>query len=116
MNTRLNGTTYEDLACKYLEGKGHYIIDRNFSCDIGELDIISLRDGVYHFIEVKHRDDFQFGSSNEAVTMEKLKKVYRVAAVFLRSKNFPMDLPCTVDVILVQDEEVEYVQNCYGVM
>jgi putative endonuclease len=47
------GAIGERVAAKYLENKGFFIIDRNYRKKWGELDIISKKDGVLHFVEVK---------------------------------------------------------------
>ncbi len=116
MNTRIIGGGYEDLACKHMESLGHIIIARNFVCDIGELDIVTVQNGAFHFIEVKYRKDESFGTGAEAVSKAKLQKVYRIAEYFLVSNKLPMDLPCTVDIVSIQGEDIEYIENCYGVM
>jgi len=49
----LKGKKYEDIAINFLTRKGYDIIAKNFSCKMGEIDIIALRKGVLHFVEVK---------------------------------------------------------------
>lgn len=50
---RVTGDIGEDVACKFLVKHGFDVIDRNYSKKYGELDIVSHKNGVYHFIEVK---------------------------------------------------------------
>ena len=50
---QVTGETGEQLACDFLVQKGHKIIDRNYRQKWGEIDIISQKDGVWHFVEVK---------------------------------------------------------------
>ncbi len=50
---QVTGEKGEQLACDFLVQKGHKIIDRNYRQKWGEIDIISQKDGVWHFVEVK---------------------------------------------------------------
>ncbi len=47
------GNLGEDIACKYLIGKGYTILDRNYLKKFGELDIVAKKQGIIHFVEVK---------------------------------------------------------------
>lgn len=116
MNTRNVGGNYEDMACRYIEKQGHIIIARNFASKVGEIDVVSVKEGTFHFIEVKYRKDNEYGTGSEAVSKVKLKKIYKVAEYFLVSNKLPSDLPCSIDVISIQGDEIEYIENCYGVM
>ena len=55
MNTRVIGAFKEDIAISYLEENGFKIIERNFKCKIGEIDVIAKKDEVIRFIEIKYR-------------------------------------------------------------
>lgn len=52
-NKQIIGKIGEDSTCKYLKNKGFKILDRNYLKKWGEIDIVSKKDGVLHFIEVK---------------------------------------------------------------
>lgn len=52
-NTKKTGDLGESLACRYLQDNDHFILDRNFWRKWGELDIVSQKDDVVHFVEVK---------------------------------------------------------------
>ena len=55
MNKRQVGTQYESMAVQYLTEAGYHILERNFRCRTGEIDIIA-KDGAYLvFVEVKYR-------------------------------------------------------------
>ena len=53
ITTRAKGNLGEDIACKFLTGRGFVIRERNYRKNWGELDIIAERDGMIHFFEVK---------------------------------------------------------------
>ena len=55
------GKQGENYACQYLKTKGYQIIQRNFSCKQGEIDIIAKDKEEYVFIEVKTRHNFHYG-------------------------------------------------------
>lgn len=63
----------ENLACKYLKLHNYNIVERNFSCRQGEIDIIAYDTNKNElvFIEVKTRTNFNYGIPSEAVTRQK---------------------------------------------
>ncbi len=74
----------EDLAARHLAAQGMVVLDRNWRCPEGELDLV-LRDGpVVVVCEVKTRRDASFGTPLEAVTEAKLARLRRLAARWLR--------------------------------
>ena len=77
------GKQGEDYACQYLETKGYQIIQRNFSCKQGEIDIIAKNKEEYVFIEVKTRHNFYYGMPSEAVTKKKQKHLWHATKYYL---------------------------------
>ena len=74
----------EDEAAKYLEKIGYKILNRNFSCKAGELDIIALdidTDEIV-FIEVKSRQQFLFGEPRDAIDINKINHIRRTAEFY----------------------------------
>jgi len=82
MNLSL-GKIGEELAQKYLRAKGFEILDTNYTCPLGEMDIIATKGGNLYFTEVKTRSSDKFGSPMEAVDYKKQQKLSRVAAYYL---------------------------------
>lgn len=89
------GQTGERLSAKFLEDKGHTIIQRNYRTAYGEIDIITCYKDIYHFHEVK---TVKYGDLHplEQITPSKIKKISRTAAIFmkengLRDKTFTID-------------------------
>ncbi len=72
----------EDLAENYLKKRGYIIVERNFRCRLGELDIIALDGAELVFIEVKTRKSRSYGLPCEAVNAEKLRHLKRTAAYY----------------------------------
>lgn len=87
MYTQKVGKFGEDEAVKYLEQKGYKILDRNFSCKRGEIDIIALDKDEIVFIEIKARISLKYGLPSEAVTKNKLKHIYKTAEYYLYTRN-----------------------------
>ena len=88
----------EGLACEYLEVLGYEIVDRNWRCDQGELDIVARDGGCLVFCEVKTRRSTQFGSPIEAVTVRKAMRLRRLAVSWLRAHPARVD-EVRIDVI-----------------
>ena len=77
------GNTGENLATEYLEKQGYTILERNFYCKQGEIDIIAKDKNEIVFIEVKSRSNKLFGIPSEAVTKQKIKHLFRTDRYFL---------------------------------
>lgn len=98
----------ENLACKYLETNHYKIIERNFLCRQGEIDIIAkdLVKKELVFVEVKTRSNLKYGNPIDAVDKQKRKHMMQ-AIQYYRYKNGIKNVSIRVDVI-----EVFIVQNC----
>lgn len=111
-NKRQIGTEKEKLAGAYLEKNGYDIIEYNFRCKQGEIDIIA-KDGEYLvFFEVKYRSSSMSGTPFEAVDYKKQRIISR-CALFYITKHKVTDVPCRFDVIGVTDKEVEVIKNAF---
>lgn len=77
------GRQGEDLAVRTLELSGLEIIDRNWRCRAGEIDIIARDDETLVFIEVKCRAGVGYGDPLESITREKVRRLRRLAGQWL---------------------------------
>ena len=77
------GAWGEDLAARHLVEQGMVILDRNWRCDLGELDLVARHEGTLVVCEVKTRRGEGFGSPAEAVTWRKAARLRRLAARWL---------------------------------
>ncbi len=77
------GREGENYATEYLQKQGYKIIQRNFECRQGEIDIIAKDKNEYVFIEVKTRQNFNYGMPSEAVTQVKQNHILKVAQYYL---------------------------------
>lgn len=70
----------EDLAAQYLNDRGYKIVDRNWRCTIGEIDLVALHHGRYVFVEVKTRSGTGYGHPFEAITANKVSRMRKLVA------------------------------------
>ena len=82
MNKRQIGSVYELKASDYLTKKGYQIIERNYRCRIGEIDIIAIERDCLCFIEVKYRKNEKTGDPLEAVETKAAKNYSDSAVLF----------------------------------
>ena len=71
------------MAEDYLKKKGYKILERNYRCPLGELDLVGVDGKVVVFVEVKVRSENLFGAPLEAVDWRKKKKMVKAALFFL---------------------------------
>lgn len=77
----------EDVAARFLTGCGMSVLDRNWRCDIGEIDIVARDGDVLVVCEVKTRSTLAYGSGLEAVTRAKADRQRRLAARWLAASG-----------------------------
>ena len=105
MSTRTQGQAAESLACHHLERHGLRLIERNYQCRAGELDLV-MRDGPqWVFVEVRSRRAGRHGGPLETVTPRKQQRLLRAAAHYLQRRR--IDAPCRFDVIGILHEGAE---------
>jgi putative endonuclease len=109
------GNRGEDLAAAFFIAKGFKIVKRNWSCRMGEIDLIAEKDGMTHFIEVKTRRTTTYGHPEEAITPIKLKHLSRAIEMYLRSaRPSPMQYQADALAISIMDgvpPEFHYVEG-----
>ncbi len=121
------GAIGENVAVKYLEKKGFFVIDRNYRKKWGELDIVAQKDGLVHFVEVKTVSRTSFGGHFEQEINNyrpednmhpwKLKRLRRALQTYLLEKyktkdpDWQFDLAC---IFLDQEKrvaKVKFIEN-----
>lgn len=103
------GKLGEDIACKYLQKNGYELIERNFYCRQGEIDIIAkdLKKRELVFFEVKTRTNLKFGDPAEAVNSNKQKHIIHSTKYYLY-KHRIHNVPIRLDVIEINIENGKY--------
>ena len=79
------GRRGEMLAAAHLESRGFDVIDRNWRCRQGEIDLVAIDADEYVFVEVKTRSTTNFGTPLEAITPQKLARLRRLAVAWCAS-------------------------------
>ena len=81
----------EELACKYLNGKGYIIVDRNIKDSYQEIDIISKKDDLIVFIEVKTRTNNNLESADEAIDKKKTEYLNKAIENYCYKNNIDVE-------------------------
>ena len=97
----------EELAAKILTDKGYEIIERNYR--YGEIDIIAIDpgNGCTVFVEVKARQNLEFGEPEYAITKSKQKQIRRIAELYLYDKEIK-EVDCRFDVFAILFEDLNH--------
>ena len=103
------GTYGESLAKNFLRDRGYVILDENFTCKIGEIDIIARDMNYVCFIEVKSRYSTKFGSPLESITPNKIKKIHRIAQYYILLNKLERNL-FRFDAL-----EISFKENSYNI-
>jgi len=111
------GVQGEELAVAFLLGKGYRIIERNFSCKGGEIDIIARDGKILVFVEVKARRSSSYGVPQLAVTSFKQRQIMTASLPWLSSHR-SHDTPARYDVIAIilpdgGEPVIEHIQNAF---
>ncbi|MEG1255210.1 YraN family protein [Clostridium sp.] len=77
----------ENLAKVYIENLGYILLEQNFLCKLGEIDIIAKDKNYICFIEVKTRYTNKYGSPLESITTLKRRKIYKAAEYYISLKH-----------------------------
>lgn len=112
-NNRQTGGKYERLIAEYLEKQGMKILEANYRCRSGEIDLVAADGRFLVFVEVKYRKNRSMGSALEAVTLRKAAQVRRTAEYYLFEKRLPEDTPCRFDAAAVDGEIITYLKNAF---
>jgi putative endonuclease len=111
-NTLIAGASAEAAATRLLLERGYRIVERNFRCKAGELDLIALDRGVLVFIEVRSRADADHGHAAEMVSASKQRQVARVAEHYLALREPAYD-EVRFDVVAITGGEIELIQDAW---
>jgi putative endonuclease len=109
---RETGRTGEDLAAQWYEARGYQVVDRNWRCRTGELDLVVRHGRTVVFCEVKHRRGVDYGTPAEAITYEKKQRIRHLAARWLEDAT-PRPGEIRFDVAAVLDGEVEVLEGAF---
>ena len=107
------GARAEDLCAELLRRAGLVLVERNWRCRHGEIDLIAEERGTVVFAEVRMRSSRQFGGAAESVTAAKRSRLLAAARLYLSRRP---QSPCRFDVFLVDGpaSHVEWIRDAFG--
>lgn len=114
---RARGQQAEKMALEFLKSRGLKLIEENYYCRLGELDLVMRDNDSLVFVEVRLRRNPGFGSAAESVTRNKQDKLWRAALHFTASRPDLASLPVRFDVIALSDMQIDdncWIKNAFG--
>lgn len=112
-NKRQIGAKMESMAFEFLQEKGIRIINRNFTCRLGEIDLIGLHKGTLVFFEVKYRSSVKSGLPEEAVNAKKQNNICRVADYYRMKYHVAENISCRFDVVAILGDKISWYKNAF---
>ncbi|MGB8855122.1 MAG: YraN family protein [Burkholderiales bacterium] len=114
-STQKSGAAAEDLAADYLVRHKLKIVERNYRCRHGEIDLIGKDGTTLVFVEVRLRSPGNFGGAAASITPAKQQKILATARHYLSGQAaLP---PCRFDVLLLDGltaDKIEWIKNAFG--
>jgi putative endonuclease len=110
-NTRNIGRLAEEKACQFLQSQGLCLIQANYYCIHGEIDLIMQDQKDILFIEVRYRSRLDYGNAAESVNRHKQKKLIKSAMYFLQKRQWLYKVNSRFDIIAIQDIANEWQLN-----
>ena len=108
------GAEAEAMAAAFLERKGLKIVERNYRCRLGEIDLVARDGGTTVFIEVRRRASSAFGGAAQSITAGKRQRLLKAARHYLsRLRVTPQ---CRFDALLIEGEppRIEWIRDAFG--
>ncbi len=119
MKRRNTGILGEKLARDFLEKRGYHVIETNYRCPEGEVDIIARHKDSLVFIEVRTKTSLAFGSPEESITPAKKERLRAIASHYQQTHQNLPEL-WRIDVVAVelnrkeQPSRIELIENAVG--
>lgn len=114
MNRKEIGRKNEKIAQKFLKEKNYQIIQTNFYCKFGEIDIIAKDRNCLVFIEVRSKSYNDFGNPEETVDKLKIEKITKTAQLFIQKTGIDFD-EIRFDVIAILGDKLKHIENAFEV-
>lgn len=107
--SQIEGDAAEDRALVYLQQRGLTLLERNFRCKGGEIDLVMQEPRALVFVEVRKRADARYGGAAASVTARKQARLIVAAQVFLQRYRTPP--ACRFDVIAIDGSAIDWLEN-----
>ena len=105
------GKRGEELGAHYVKERGVNIIEKNYSCPFGEIDLIGIDRGTYVFFEVKYRRTKSFGGPEEAIDIRKQRKISKTADYYRMKHGLSERKGFRFDVLAITEEKITWHKN-----
>lgn len=106
---RRSGDEGEAMALTFLENAGLTLLEKNFLCKGGEIDLVMLDRKTLVFVEVRRRNSMQFGGAIASVTQAKQRRMVYAAQMYLLQKN--NQPACRFDLVTIDAGIINWLQN-----
>ncbi len=113
-NMRSLGKAKEALAAAYLGERGLALLESNYRCPLGEVDLVCRQGPYLVFVEVKWRRSMAAGGPLAAVGWRKQRTICRVADWYRMERGLPASQAIRFDVVGMAGEEIIWIQNAFG--
>lgn len=110
-DTTALGRQAERLAEAYLSARGWVVLERNFFCRMGEIDLIARDSGELVFVEVRSRADSEHGAPAQTVGRAKIRRIVSTARLYVALKR--LNCPMRFDVVAVEAGRLEHIQAAF---
>jgi len=106
---QIDGRAGEDRALAWLQRQGLVLVERNFRCRGGEIDLVMREGEALVFVEVRKRADRRFGGASASVDAAKQGRLMLAASLYLQRLSKPP--ACRIDVVAIDGDELEWIRN-----
>jgi putative endonuclease len=103
------GAHWEEYALDYLRRQGLRLVEANFRCKVGEIDLVMRDRESLVFVEVRQREHGFHGGAAASITPAKIRRLVRAAQYYLL--RFPRLPPCRFDVVAIDGGQLEWLRN-----
>ena len=111
-NKRKIGNQYEKIAGEYLRLQGYEILEYNFHCRNGEIDLVAKHGEYLVFVEVKYRQSLSNGYPLEAISVQKQRTISKCALYYMKKYGLEY-MPVRFDVVGITGNDIQVIQNAF---
>ena len=114
MNKRSKGSEWELKAGEFLSRHGIQVLEYNFRCKIGEIDIVGTDGKFLIFFEVKYRSSNKYGYAVEAVNKKKQSVILKVSDYYRITHNISPIQSVRYDVVAIENNIIKWIPGAFG--
>ena len=113
--SRAVGDQAEDRALRHLQEHGLELAARNYHTRRGELDLVMTDRNCLVFVEVRERNNRQFGGAAESISPAKVRKLAFAAERFRQAHQALANMPCRFDIVCIENNELQWTPHAFTV-